>query len=259
MNLSNLRKKLRANSQVTVRGEVVKQFGCVKLCERVLSPVTRSFSSDEAAKQWFDYSNSELWLYHTGNCKAEQWTQLATVWRTLYGVANPSTKVNSAYGHIFKPDNLGQSQWIRARNLLLSDKYTRRAFVQFLLPQFSTSTVDVPCSVIATFKASARDWRIPEDQDFGIDVVYFMRSNDIVYGLPHDIVWAKSLSMRMQMELAKSRGFKNCKLSRRSKVTFVAADMHEYTSHKVTHANPHTFKMDYVSEFIDFIVFNNEQ
>lgn len=238
-----------------MRGEQVNQFGCVKLSERVLTPVTRAFVSEEAAKQWFDYSNSELWLYHTGNCRAEQWAQLATVWRNLYGIAHPNSVVNSAYGHIFKPDPLGCSQWLRARNLLLADKYTRRAFVQFLLPEFSTSEIDVPCSVIATFKASERDPDIPEEQDFGIDVVYFMRSTDIVYGLPHDIIWAKSLSMRMQMEIARARGYNNCQLSRRSKVIYVGADLHEYVNHPVTYDNQHQFKLDYVEGIIDFITF----
>ena len=257
MNLINLRRRLKVTDTVLVRGEKVNQFGLTMLSERVLTPVTRAFSNEAAAKQWFDYSNSELWLYHTGNCKAEQWRQLAAVWKKLYGVSDPSAVVNSAYGHIFKPDKLGGSQWQRARDLLLNDKYTRRAFVQFLLPEFSTSTIDVPCSVIATFKASKRDKRLTETDDCGIDIVYFMRSTDIVYGLPHDIVWAKSLSMRMQMELAKSRGLKEAKLSSTSTVTFISADIHEYLSHPVTNTGVvQTVDMNYVAEFLDFIVFS---
>lgn len=256
MNLTKLRKRLQPADCVIVRGEEVNQFGCVKLVENVLAPVTRSFNSVAAVGQWRDYSNSELWLYHTGNCRAEQWIQLATTWRKMYGTVDPSAIVHSAYGHVFKVDRNGGSQWTRARDLLRESKYTRRAFVQFLLPEFSTSVVDVPCSVIATFKASKRDFSLLETEDFGIDVVYFMRSTDIVYGLPHDITWAKSLSMRMQMDLAKAYGFKSCKLSKTSKVTFVAADLHEYTSHPVlVDAQPHTFSMDYVVELLDFITF----
>lgn len=259
MNLNALRKRLRTKSVVLVRGETVSQFGCVKLTENVSTPVTRCFTADRAAANWLDYSNSELWLYHTGNCRAEQWTQLATIWKKLYGVSDPNKVVNSAYGHVFKKDKRGDSQWDKAKRLLLADRHTRRAFVQFLLPEFSDSTLDVPCSVIATFKASQRDQRLSEREDCGIDVVYFMRSTDILYGLPHDIMWAKSLSMRMQMELALAKGFKTCKLSRRSRVTFVAADLHEYASHPVVAEDcfKHSFKVDYVESLLDFIVFGS--
>ena len=260
MNLTKLRDKLHTRDTVRVRNDRVRQFGCVKLVERVLTPVARPFKDEDAAKGWLDYSNSELWLYHTGNCRIEQWSQLATIWKTLYA-SSKSKAVNSAYGHVFKADQSGGSQWTRAKELLLADKHTRRAFVQFLLPEFSTDKVDVPCSVIASFNASQRDLSLLPAQDFGIDVVYFMRSTDILYGLPHDIIWAKSLSMRMQMELAKAKGLAKCHLSRTSTVTFVTANLHEYYSHQVPVDQPSRhFKLDYVEGILDFIVFgsNNE-
>lgn len=260
MNLISLRERLerKKNDTVVVRGEEVKRFGCVKLEERVLAPVTRAFTSQKAVNNWYDYSNSELWLYHTGNCKAEQWSQLANIWYKLYGVKDPNTVVHSAYGHIFTPKPGRISQWLTARDRLLEDRHTRRAFVQFLLPEWSGDAMDVPCSVIATFKRSERDPTIKnEAEDFGIDVVYFMRSSDIVYGLPHDIVWAKSLSMRMQMSLAKVSGFKSCRLSKKAKVTFVTSDLHEYSSHPVISTGLiHTFNLDYVEEMLDYIVFS---
>lgn len=273
MNLTLLRKRLGArvmNFDTTiVRGERVNRFGHVKLTEKVLAPVSRYFTNEKARDNWFDYSNSELWLYHTGNCRAEQWTQLAKIWYKLYGVRDPNTIVHSAYGHIFKPGgpNLTQSstqcdsessQWTRARDQLLKDPNTRRAFVQFLLPEFSSDSTDVPCSVIATFRKSNRDRSIENaDDDHGVDVIYFMRSSDILYGLLHDIVWAKSLSIRMQMSLAKAKGAVTYKLSKTSRVIFITSDLHEYLSHPVpTTGLRHTFSMDYVVEMLDYIVFN---
>lgn len=258
MNLTSLRKRLKTKDIVPVRGELVNQFGCVKFSERVLAPVSRYFVSKAASDNWFDYSNSELWLYHTGNCRAEQWTQLATIWGKLYNVTNPNKIVHSAYGHVFKRRLLQPSQWELAKDLLINDVHTRRAFVQFLLPEFSHDSIDVPCSVIATFKRSAPDATLNPYEDFGIDVVYFMRSTDILFGLPHDIMWAKSLSMRMQMEIAKAHGRSNCTLSKTSEVTFVAADLHEYLSHPViAEGHMSSFSTDYVKEILDFIVFDS--
>lgn len=256
MNLTSLRQRLKVQEIVSVRGEDVNQFGCVKLSERVLTPVSRTFASGTAADNWFDYSNSELWLYHTGNCRAEQWTQLAAIWARLYGVKNPNKIVHSAYGHVFKDHKNVISQWKMAEQLLINDMYTRRAFLQFLLPEYSHDSIDVPCSIIVTFKRSAPDLSLGAN-DFGIDVVYFMRSTDILFGLPHDIMWAKSLSMRMQMALAKAHGRKSCTLSKTSKVTFVTADLHEYLSHPVpTTGIERSFAVGYVKEIVDFIVFN---
>lgn len=256
MDLTSLRKRLKVQEIVSVRGEDVNQFGCVKFSERVLTPVSRMFSSQSAADNWFDYSNSELWLYHTGNCRAEQWTQLASIWSKMYGIKDPNKIVHSAYGHVFKSRKGNRSQWEMAKQLLIGDMYTRRAFLQFLLPEYSHDSVDVPCSVIVTFKRSAPDLSLGSD-DFGVDVVYFMRSTDILFGLPHDIMWAKSLSIRMQMELAKAHGRKSCALSKMSKVTFVTADLHEYLSHPVlVKGDKHVYDTDYVKEIADFIVFN---
>lgn len=257
MDLTKLRLRLTTQSVVEVRGTTVNQFGCVKFSEKVLAPVSRYFRNQLAADKWFDYSNSELWLYHTGNCRAEQWTQLATIWKNMYGVEDPNKFVHSAYGHVFHKRKSKKSQWVMARDLLVEDKYTRRSFIQFLLPEFSHDRIDVPCSVIATFKASKPDPKLKPEEDFGVDVVYFMRSTDILFGLPHDIMWAKSLSMRMQMDLAKAHGHDSCKLSSTSKVTFVAADLHEYMDHPVPVDGLHAvFTTELPRSIVDFIVFS---
>ena len=58
------------------------------------------------------------------------------------------------------------------------------------------------------------------------------------------------------MDLAKAHGHDSCRLSSTSKVTFVAADLHEYMDHPVPVDGLHAvFTTELPRSIVDFIVF----
>ena len=143
----------------------------------------------------FSYLNKELKLYFTGNCSAEDFGKASKFWLQL---ANPDGNVNSNYGyHIFyrpietKFGNM-KNQWVYAKNQLINDKDTRQALMFISTPsvQFEGNK-DFICTLNYVFN-------IEKDT---LHLTVNRRSQDLYFGLPHDINFEYLLMVKMHNEL----------------------------------------------------------
>lgn len=143
----------------------------------------------------FSYLNKELKLYFTGNCSAEDFGKASKFWLQL---ANPDGNVNSNYGyHIFyrpietKFGNM-KNQWVYAKNQLIHDKDTRQALMFISTPsvQFDGNK-DFICTLNYLFNI----------EDNKLHLTVNRRSQDLHFGLPHDINFEYLLMVKMHNEL----------------------------------------------------------
>ena len=108
----------------------------------------------------------------------------------------------SCYGHkIFKSEPGQSSQWQKIINLLRHDPYTRRAVLTLYnfnnVLELDSKDVACTCSIQFLFRNGK------------LDATVYMRSNDIIWGLPNDIFFFTMLQELLANELSVKVGVYN--------------------------------------------------
>lgn len=128
---------------------------------------------------------------------------LSKVWER---VQNPSGDVNANYGYMvyhlkdagntdYDPTLLSQWEWAKSR--LRLHKNTNQAYLHFNRPKDQwEGNLDQPCCLAIQFQV----------RDDRLHLTVFMRSNDLVYGVPYNTLYFVKLMHRMVAELRAESG-----------------------------------------------------
>jgi thymidylate synthase len=103
----------------------------------------------------------------------------------------------SCYGYkIFLTDVNNESQWSKIIKLLKHDPYTRRAVLNLYngVAEIDSKDVACTCSIQFLFRNNK------------LDATIYMRSNDLIWGLPNDIFFFTMLQERLANELKVEAG-----------------------------------------------------
>lgn len=145
-----------------------------------------------------DYARRETILFDAGDTVGLK--ALSAVWRKI---ANPDGTVNANYGtmvyHLrdaghaqFEPDRPLRSQWEWARDALVLTASSNQSYLHFNRPKDQWSgNLDQPCCMYVQFLI--REQRL--------HLYVNMRSNDLVYGFPYNMLYFIKLLHRMQRDL----------------------------------------------------------
>lgn len=144
----------------------------------------------------YEYSNAETILFDNGD--RTKIKELSKVWQRI---ANPDGSINASYGYMVyhlkdagNPlfDNTFMSQWEWAKNRLLLVKKTNQAYLHFNRPKDQwNGNLDQPCCMNIQFQI----------RDDKLNLYINMRSNDLVYGVPYNMLYFVKLMHRMLNEL----------------------------------------------------------
>ncbi len=140
------------------------------------------------------YIAAELLWYFMGRRDVEFISKYAKFWKSI---DNGDGTVNSAYGHLlFKDFSLsGFTQYEWAHQSLIEDKDTRQAIMHFNMPKHQyKGNKDFVCTLTGIFQI----------RDNFLNLTINMRSNDVVWGLPTDIVFFVILQSQMLSHLKKT-------------------------------------------------------
>lgn len=144
----------------------------------------------------YDYSNAETVAFDSGDLFTIK--QLSKVWERI---ANPDGSINASYGYmvyhlrdaghpVFSKEFTSQWEWAKGRLMLL--KKTNQAYLHFNRPMHQwNENLDQPCCMNIQFQI--RDERL--------HLYVNMRSNDLVYGVPYNMLYFVKLMHRMVGEL----------------------------------------------------------
>lgn len=139
------------------------------------------------------YLLAELTWYWSGNNNVEFISHFASKWKQITDDGKTS---NSAYGYImFKKFNFNQYEL--CLDILRKDANSRRACI--ILNDANEDagiTLDEQCTVFLQFLI----------RNNKLDMYTYMRSNDIIYGVPYDIPFFVSIQLAMASELHISIG-----------------------------------------------------
>lgn len=140
------------------------------------------------------YIAAELLWYFMGRNDVEFIKKYAKFWESIQ---NEDGTANSSYGNLLftKKNRFGLTQYEWAINSLLKDKDSRQAILHFNLPEHQYSTnKDFVCTMYGIFQI--RDNRL----NFSV----FMRSNDVIWGLPTDVAFFAVLQCQALSHLRKT-------------------------------------------------------
>lgn len=135
-----------------------------------------------------NYLCGELSWYMSGSNDLKYIAKFGSLWNKM---TDDGKTVNSAYGDIiFNRHNFNQLETMI--NLLKTDKNSRRAVININVPNKNVITThDEPCTICLQFLI----------RDDKLHLTTMMRSNDIWFGLPYDIVFFTCLQRVMAKEL----------------------------------------------------------
>lgn len=120
----------------------------------------------------------------------------------------------SCYGYkIFKRNLNGSSQWENLVDLLKKDAGSRRAVLDLYNSKegLTLNAIDVPCTCSLQFLV----------RNNRVNLVVYMRSNDIIWGLPYDFFFFSFLQELLAVELRLEVGL----------YTHIAGSLHLYDHH----------------------------
>lgn len=155
-------------------------------------------SSQSRNKIIYEYSSKETVLFDKGDRVGIK--QLSKVWQRI---ANPDGTVNANYGFmVYHLKDCGNpeytdpeqfmSQWEWAKNRLLLSKETNQAYIHFNRPKDQwNENLDQPCCMNIQFQI----------RNNRVCLYVNMRSNDLVYGVPYNMLYFVKLMHRMISEL----------------------------------------------------------
>ena len=136
----------------------------------------------------YNYLCGELSWYMIGSNDLKYIAEFGSLWNKM---TDDGKTVNSAYGDIiFNRHNFNQLDTII--NLLKTDKNSRRAVININVPNKNVITThDEPCTICLQFLI----------RDEKLHLTAMMRSNDIWFGLPYDIIFFTCLQQIVANEL----------------------------------------------------------
>jgi thymidylate synthase len=177
----------------------------------LLSPRHRCILNRE--RRWsLPLALGELCWHLSGSTQAEALTYYAPTWQSF---ADADGQIRgSCYGSKVFLSADGCSPWMRARNLLQSDRDTRRAVLYF---NDASSHLVPGCRDAAC--ANSLQFFIREGI---LDAVVCMRSNDVIWGLPYDVFLFTFLQEMMAANLGVELGSYH----------HFAASLHLYAKHR---------------------------
>ena len=125
-----------------------------------------------------EYMMAELVWYFSGTNRVEYIGQFAKTW---LNISDDGRTVNSAYGYrIFHQFGFDQLQFVIDK--LLADPQSRQAVIH-IKDASNKPTKDTPCTCLIQFvRKNGR-----------LDAITYMRSNDIWFGTPYDVVFFTTL------------------------------------------------------------------
>lgn len=131
------------------------------------------------ARRWsLPLAIGELCWHLAGSTDVEPLAYYAPRWRQFTDV--PGVVRGGCYGHrVFGTNKAQESQWERVKQILRADLHSRRAVLTLGDPQFvlDSSIRDVSCA--CTLQFLVREGRL--------HAMAYMRSNDVIWGMPYDI------------------------------------------------------------------------
>ena len=134
------------------------------------------------------YLFAEMTWYLAGSQSMKFISKFGSMWERISDDGETS---NSAYGHIMFM-RYGFDQLNRIIELLKKDPGSRRALININIPNPRViETKDEPCTICLQFLI----------RDGKLDCTGMMRSNDIWYGLPYDIVFFTEVQKHIASEL----------------------------------------------------------
>lgn len=135
-----------------------------------------------------NYLISELKWYWSADNSVETIGKAAKLW---YNITDDGKTSNSAYGYILhKKYNYDQLQ--NVLEVLKNDINSRRAILNISDPQLNKLiTKDLQCTIAIHFLV----------RNNKLNMTVYMRSNDIVYGLPYDSIYFMSIQNYLATEL----------------------------------------------------------
>lgn len=152
--------------------------------------------SKDRNKIMYEYSAAETVLFDNGDHTDIK--NLSKVWKT---VSNPDGTINASYGYMVyylkdagnaAYDQNFMSQWEWAKNRLILLKKTNQAYIHFNRPKDQwNGNLDQPCTMHIQFQI----------RDDKLNLYVNMRSNDVVYGVPYNMLYFVKLMHRMVNEL----------------------------------------------------------
>ena len=138
------------------------------------------------------YAIAELNWYWSGNNSCKVIGEHAKKWLEI---SDDGMTSNSAYGYIIFHKYF-KNQLEECIDLLFKDKNTRRAVIHLSDPFLNKiTTKDMQCTMSIQFL-------LRNDE---LDMTVYMRSNDVVYGLPYDFIFFESIHQYLAKRL-------NCKV-----------------------------------------------
>jgi len=169
-----------------------------------------------------EYAEKERKMYDEGDI--HNMAKISRVWDII---KNPDGTVNANYGYMVyhikdagnpKYDDQLMSQWEWAKARLKLNKSTCQAYLHFNRPKDQwTGNLDQPCTMFIQFV-------IRNDR---LSLYGYMRSNDIVYGTPYNILYFIELLYRMHEELIET--YPSLKIG---SYTHNTTSLHYYTKHE---------------------------
>lgn len=127
-----------------------------------------------------EYLIAEMLWYFNGRKDVEFIGNFASLWKRI---TDDGINSNSAYGHIIF-EKFGFNQLEKIIELLRIDPNSRRAVININIPNKKViETKDEPCTIALQFYI----------RDEKVHCTGIMRSNDVWFGLPYDIVFFTTL------------------------------------------------------------------
>lgn len=157
--------------------------------------ITNSEKYNEIIK---NYSIKETSLFDKGDI-----FNMGSISKVWDKIKNPDGSINANYGFMvyhlkdahnsmFAPNDTPQSQWEWAKDMLIRNKNSCQAYCHFNRPKDQwKGNLDQPCTMFIQFLIRNNE----------LHLMGFMRSNDIVYGTPYNILYFVKLMYRMIDEL----------------------------------------------------------
>lgn len=139
------------------------------------------------------YMLGELTWYLSADNSVEFISKFGSMWKCL---SDDGETCNSAYGHLLMNEPFNQiEQVIR---ILKNDKNSRRAVMNINRPNaFKGTTKDSPCTISVQYMI----------RNNKLHCFVNMRSNDVWFGLPYDIVFFTELQKYVAARLSVDAGF----------------------------------------------------
>lgn len=139
------------------------------------------------------YALGELLWYFTGDNKVSFIGQFGSLWSRI---SDDGETNNSAYGHLIQK-KWGFDQLDLMKRILEADPNSRRAVININTPHPEViETRDEPCTISMQFFV----------RNNKLDMTTVMRSNDIWYGTPYDVVYFTSLQLILATQLGVELG-----------------------------------------------------